>query len=64
MAGVSFLLVTRPGTRPIGPDVPTDHQLDLGHMVTHRFGLGEFMAAYDVFADPARSGALKVVLSR
>ncbi|MGA5299599.1 zinc-dependent alcohol dehydrogenase family protein [Nucisporomicrobium flavum] len=39
-------------------------QLDLGHMVTHRFGLDEFMAAYDVFADPARSGALKVVLSR
>jgi alcohol dehydrogenase len=39
-------------------------QLDLGHMITHRFGLGEFMTAYDVFADPARSGALKVVLSR
>ncbi|MFI7602381.1 alcohol dehydrogenase catalytic domain-containing protein [Actinoplanes sp. NPDC049681] len=39
-------------------------QLDLGHMVTHRFGLEEFMAAYDVFADPAHSGALKVVLSR
>jgi alcohol dehydrogenase len=39
-------------------------QLDLGHMVTHRFGLDEFMAAYDVFADPARTGALKVVLSR
>jgi alcohol dehydrogenase len=39
-------------------------QLELGHMVTHRFGFDEFMAAYDVFADPARSGALKVVLSR
>ena len=39
-------------------------QLDLGHMVTHRFGLDDIMAAYDVFADPARSGALKVVLSR
>jgi alcohol dehydrogenase len=39
-------------------------QIDVGHMVTHRFGLDEFMAAYDVFADPARSGALKVVLSR
>jgi alcohol dehydrogenase len=39
-------------------------QLELGHMVTHRFGLDEFMTAYDVFADPARSGALKVVLSR
>ena len=39
-------------------------QLDLGHMVTHRFGLNEFMQAYDVFADAARTGALKVVLSR
>jgi hypothetical protein len=39
-------------------------QLDLGHMVTHRFGLGDFMEAYDVFSDPAHSGALKVVLSR
>jgi len=39
-------------------------QLDLGHMVTHRFGLEDFMQAYDVFAEPARTGALKVVLSR
>ncbi|MFF5289454.1 alcohol dehydrogenase catalytic domain-containing protein [Paractinoplanes globisporus] len=39
-------------------------QLDLGHMVTHRFGLDEFMQAYDVFGDPARTSALKVVLSR
>jgi alcohol dehydrogenase len=39
-------------------------QIDLGHVVTHRFGLDEFMHAYDVFADPAHSGALKVVLSR
>jgi alcohol dehydrogenase len=39
-------------------------QLDLGHMVTHRFPMGEFMQAYDVFADAARTGALKVVLSR
>jgi alcohol dehydrogenase len=38
-------------------------QLDVSHMITHRFGLDDFMAAYDVFADPARSGALKVVLS-
>src|SRR3954468_206226 len=36
-------------------------QLDLGHMVTHRFGLEDFMAAYDVFADPTHTGALKVV---
>lgn len=39
-------------------------QLDLAHMVTHRFGLDEFGEAYDVFADPTRSGALKVVLTR
>jgi len=39
-------------------------QLDVSQMVTHRFGLDEFMAAYDVFADPAASGALKVVLTR
>ncbi|WP_244298843.1 hypothetical protein [Micromonospora cremea] len=39
-------------------------QLDLSHLVTHRFGLDDFAEAYDVFADPARTGALKVVLSR
>ncbi|ROP28266.1 zinc-binding dehydrogenase [Couchioplanes caeruleus] len=39
-------------------------RLDLGHMVTHRFRLDEFEHAYNVFADPVHSGALKVVLSR
>jgi alcohol dehydrogenase len=39
-------------------------QLDLGHLVTHRFALDEFMEAYDVFGAPGRTGALKVVLSR
>ena len=39
-------------------------QLDLGHMVTHRFGLDQFMNAYDVFADAAHTSALKVVLTR
>jgi len=39
-------------------------QLDVSAMVTHRFGFDEFAAAYDVFADPATSGALKVVVSR
>ncbi|MCM4084857.1 zinc-dependent alcohol dehydrogenase family protein [Paractinoplanes hotanensis] len=39
-------------------------QLDLDHMITHRFGFDDFMQAYDVFADAARSGALKVVVSR
>ena len=29
---------------------------------THRFALGDTMAAYDTFADAANTGALKVVL--
>jgi alcohol dehydrogenase len=36
--------------------------LDAGRFVTHRFGLDEFEAAYDVFARSADTGALKVVL--
>ena len=39
-------------------------QLDVTQMITHRFALDEFMAAYDVFADPAATGALKVLLTR
>ena len=39
-------------------------QLDTGQIVTHRFALDEIMNAYDVFARPAETGALKVVLSR
>ena len=39
-------------------------QLDTSHMVTHRFALTDIMEAYDVFSRPARTGALKVVLSR
>jgi len=39
-------------------------RLDLGHLVTHRFALDAFAEAYDVFADAATTGALKVVLSR
>ncbi|MCA2218984.1 zinc-dependent alcohol dehydrogenase family protein [Jidongwangia harbinensis] len=39
-------------------------QLDIGHMVTHRFRLPEIMEAYDVFSRPAETGALKVVLTR
>ena len=39
-------------------------QLDTGHMVTHRFALGDIMEAYDVFSRPAQTGALKVVLTR
>jgi alcohol dehydrogenase len=39
-------------------------QLDAGRFVTHRFGLDELERAYDVFADAASSGALKVVATR
>jgi alcohol dehydrogenase len=39
-------------------------QLDVGPMVTHRFALDDIMRAYDVFAQPAQTGALKVLLSR
>ena len=37
-------------------------RLDPGLFVTHRFGLDDTMAAYDVFGDAANSGALKVVM--
>ena len=39
-------------------------KLDVAPMITHRFALDGFAEAYDVFADPVRTGALKVVLSR
>jgi alcohol dehydrogenase len=39
-------------------------QLDVSHMITHRFPIDEFMEAYEVFGAPAKTGALKVVLSR
>ncbi|MEU4689877.1 zinc-dependent alcohol dehydrogenase family protein [Actinoplanes sp. NPDC023714] len=39
-------------------------QLDVSALVTHRLPLDEIMRAYDVFADPARTGALKVLLTR
>lgn len=38
--------------------------IDPAALVTHRFDLAEMLGAYDVFADPAASGALKVVLAR
>jgi threonine dehydrogenase-like Zn-dependent dehydrogenase len=40
------------------------HQIDPGPFVTHRFGLGQFDEAYDVFSSAADTGALKVVLTR
>ncbi|MBT2212700.1 zinc-dependent alcohol dehydrogenase family protein [Actinomadura sp. NEAU-AAG7] len=42
----------------------TGGQLDAGRFVTHHFALEEFPQAYEVFADAAGTGALKVVLTR
>jgi alcohol dehydrogenase len=39
-------------------------QLNAAGFTTHRFTFDEFIKAYEVFADAAESGALKVVLSR
>jgi alcohol dehydrogenase len=39
-------------------------QVDARRFVTHRFGLDEMMAAYDIFGRASETGALKVVLSR
>ena len=39
-------------------------QIDPTAIVTHRFGLDQMMAAYDVFSRPGDTGALKVVLER
>lgn len=39
------------------------HQLDTSPMITHRFRLDEFEAAYDVFSNAADTGALKVLLT-
>jgi alcohol dehydrogenase len=38
-------------------------QLDVRKLVTHRFALDDFERAYDVFAKPADTGALKVVVT-
>ena len=42
----------------------TTGQIDARRFITHRFDLDQFDEAYDVFARPADTGALKVVLSR
>jgi alcohol dehydrogenase len=39
-------------------------QIESARFVTHRFGLEEFLGAYDVFGRAGETGALKVVLSR
>jgi alcohol dehydrogenase len=39
-------------------------QVEPGRFVTHHFNLDQFDEAYDVFANAADTGALKVVLTR
>jgi len=39
-------------------------QLRAAELITHRFGLGEMLEAYDVFSQAADTGALKVALFR
>ena len=41
----------------------TSGQIDAKRLITHYFGLDQFEEAYDVFANAATTGALKVVLS-
>jgi alcohol dehydrogenase len=38
-------------------------KLDVSTLITHRFGMSQFLEAYDVFADPTRTGALKVLVT-
>ncbi|MEV7775013.1 zinc-dependent alcohol dehydrogenase family protein [Kitasatospora sp. NPDC086791] len=49
---------------PLLLDMLAVGRLDVAGLVTHRFGLGEMQEAYDVFADAADTGALKVALFR
>jgi len=39
-------------------------QLDVARFVTHRFGLDEFLKAYDTFSNASDTQALKVVIAR
>ncbi len=41
----------------------TSRQVDAQRFVTHHFGFGDFLQAYDVFARAGETGALKVVVS-
>ncbi|MEU4587893.1 zinc-dependent alcohol dehydrogenase family protein [Kitasatospora aureofaciens] len=49
---------------PLLLDLLAAGRLEVGGLVTHRFGLHEMQDAYDVFADAADTGALKVALFR
>lgn len=39
-------------------------RLDVSSLVTHTFGLEQILEAYDIFSQPADTGAIKVVLHR
>ena len=39
-------------------------QLDVGQLVTHRYGFDDFLHAYETFSGAGETGALKVVISR
>jgi alcohol dehydrogenase len=51
-------------TTPLLLRLMSDGKFDASPLITHRFCLDEMEAAYDVFADPAISHALKVALTR
>jgi alcohol dehydrogenase len=50
-------------TIPTLIDLMSNHQIDPGPMITHRFTMDEFETAYDVFGRPAETGALKVLVA-
>lgn len=45
-------------------ELVSNRRIDAGAFITHRFGMDEFLDAYDVFARAGDTGALKVVLTR
>ena len=47
---------------PSAVGLVSNGRLDPTVFATHRFALGDTMAAYDTFADAANTNALKVVL--
>ncbi|MGY1708841.1 hypothetical protein ACI8AC_04955 [Geodermatophilus sp. SYSU D00758] len=51
-------------TTPVLLRMPRAGRLDAGRIVTHRFGFDQVPEAYDLFDDPAASGALEVAVLR
>jgi alcohol dehydrogenase len=51
-------------TTPTLMGLLADGRIDTSQLITHRFSLDEFDAAYEVFSHPAETGALKVLLTR